>query len=66
MPENDEGPDVVVDDDDDPHYFQFDLDIAILDQVKHALSQSPALPLAKGVGPRESGRCALYDSGQLV
>ena len=45
---------------DDPHYFQFDLDRGIRTQVVEKLESSPSMPLAKGVGPNESGIYALY------
>lgn len=44
----------------DPHYFDFDLDRGIRDQVVEKLEASPLLPLGKGVGPAESGIYALY------
>lgn len=50
----------------DPHFFRFDLDRAIRDQVVKALERSPLLPLTKGAGPRESGIYALYWKGALV
>lgn len=45
---------------DDPHYFDFDLDRGIREQVVEKLEASPLLPLSKGVGPAESGIYALY------
>lgn len=45
---------------DDPHYFDFDLDRGIRLQVVEKLESSPMFPLAKGVGPMESGIYALY------
>ena len=50
----------------DPHHFDFDLDEGIKSQVIEKLEASPILPLAKGVGPRESGVYALYYRGELV
>jgi hypothetical protein len=51
---------------DDPHHFDFDLDEGIRVQVIERLEFSPLLPLARGVGPRESGVYALYYRGDLV
>lgn len=51
---------------DDPHYFQFDLDRGIRSQVVEKLEASPSTPLAKGVGPNESGIYALYFQHELV
>lgn len=53
-------------DSDDPHHFDFDLDEGIRAQVIEKLESSPLLPLARGVGPRESGVYALYFCGDLV
>lgn len=53
-------------DSDDPHHFDFDLDEGIRTQVIEKLESSPLLPLARGVGPRESGVYALYFRGDLV
>lgn len=50
----------------DPHHFEFDLDEGIRAQVIEKLETSPQLPLARGVGPRESGVYALYHRGELV
>lgn len=50
----------------DPHHFEFDLDQGIRAQVVAKLESSPMLPLAKGVGPQESGIYALYHHGALV
>lgn len=50
----------------DPHFFDFDLDRGIRLQVVERLEASPALPLAKGVGPALSGIYALYYHGKLV
>jgi hypothetical protein len=44
----------------DLHYFDFDLDRGIRQQVVEKLEASPLLPLTKGVGPPESGIYALY------
>lgn len=49
-----------------PHHFDFDLDEGIRAQVIDKLEASPILPLARGVGPRESGVYALYYRGVLV
>lgn len=51
---------------DDPHYFDFDLDLGIRVQVVDKLNSSPLLPLVKGVGPSASGIYALYFREQLV
>jgi Eco29kI restriction endonuclease len=51
---------------DDPHYFDFDLDLGIRVQVVEKLGSSPLLPLKKDVGPQASGIYALYFKGQLV
>lgn len=51
---------------DDPHYFDFDLDLGIRVQVVDKLNASPLLPLAQGVGPLASGIYALYFQEQLV
>lgn len=51
---------------DDPHYFDFDLDLGIRVQVVDKLNSSPLLPLAQGVGPLASGIYALYFREQLV
>lgn len=50
----------------DPHFFRFDLDTAIRDQLLAHLSDSPLLTLEKGVGPTESGIYGLYYNGDLV
>jgi hypothetical protein len=50
----------------DPHKFDFDLDRGIREQVVERLEQSPALPLAKNVGPDASGIYALYCKGDIV
>jgi Eco29kI restriction endonuclease len=52
--------------DNDPHYFQFDLDRGIRIQVVEKLEDSPSMPLIKGVGPNESGVYALYFLNELV
>ena len=44
----------------DPHYFEFDLDRGIRDQVVEKLESSPLLALVKSVGPQTSGIYALY------
>ena len=51
---------------DDPHYFDFDLDRGIREQVVERLEGSPILPLTKSIGPKESGIYALYLNGNLV
>lgn len=51
---------------DDPHIFDFDLDLGIREQVVKKLELSPAYQLARGVGPRESGIYALYLKDALV
>ena len=51
---------------DDPHYFDFDLDLGIRVQVVDKLNASSLLPLAQGVGPLASGIYALYFQEQLV
>lgn len=50
----------------DPHYFEFDLDRGIRNQVVEKLEASPLLPFARGVGPAESGVYALYYKDALV
>ena len=50
----------------DPHYFEFDLDSGIRDQVVNKLESSPQLPLAKSIGPQNSGIYALYYRRSLV
>lgn len=50
----------------DPHHFTFDLDEGIRKQVVEKLSETPELPLIRGVGPSESGIYALYFDGDLV
>ncbi len=52
--------------DDNPHHFDFDLDLGIRMQAVEKLEASPLLPLQKGVGPQESGIYALYFKGELV
>lgn len=51
---------------DNPHHFDFDLDLGIRTQVVEKLEASPFLPMAKSVGPQESGIYALYFKGDLV
>jgi hypothetical protein len=51
---------------DDPHHFDFDLDLGIRKQVVEKLETSPALPLAKAVGPQAIGVYALYFKDELV
>ncbi len=51
---------------DDPHFFDFDLDLGIRAQVVQKLEASPLLPLEKGAGPQASGIYALYFKGKLV
>jgi len=46
--------------DDSEHRFEFDLDRGIRVQVVEKLEASPLLPLAKGIGPQDSGIYALY------
>jgi hypothetical protein len=50
----------------DPHHFDFDLDLGIRAQVVAKLEESPLLLLEKGVGPSASGVYALYFKGRLV
>ncbi|HKO45408.1 MAG TPA: Eco29kI family restriction endonuclease [Pyrinomonadaceae bacterium] len=50
----------------DPHYFDFDLDRGIREQVVEKLEASEFLPLAKNIGPPHSGIYALYHKGELV
>jgi Eco29kI restriction endonuclease len=52
--------------DGDPHYFDFDLDRGIREQVVEKLENSPAYSLSKTVGPNESGVYALYHKGALA
>lgn len=49
-----------------PHFFEFDLDRGIRQQVVERLEISPLLPLSRGVGPAESGIYALYYRDALV
>lgn len=49
-----------------PHFFRFDLDRGIREQVVAHLNASPELCLARGIGPAESGIYALYYRGALV
>jgi hypothetical protein len=51
---------------DSPHFFDFDLDRGIRDQVVKKLEASPKLHLSKNVGPSESGIYALYYKDRLV
>jgi hypothetical protein len=51
---------------DDPHHFDFDLDLGIRSQVVEKLESSPLLPLERGAGPQSSGIYALYFKGELV
>lgn len=51
---------------DDLHYFDFDLDRGIREQVVEKLETSPLLPLSRGVGPAASGIYALYYKEKLV
>lgn len=51
---------------DNPHYFDFDLDRGIREQVVKKLESSPSYKLERGVGPRESGIYALYFGKRLV
>jgi hypothetical protein len=51
---------------DSPHYFNFDLDRGIREQVVEKLEGSPMLPLEKKVGPQSSGVYALYHKDTLV
>lgn len=48
------------------HFFDFDLDRGIREQVIEKLESSPAIPFAKDIGPRESGLYALYYEGELA
>jgi len=50
----------------DPHFFDFDLDQGIRNQVVEKLESSPSFILEKGVGPPESGIYALYFGEKLV
>jgi hypothetical protein len=50
----------------DPHLFQFNLDVAIREQLILKLEGSPKLTLTKSVGPKLSGIYALYWKGKLV
>jgi hypothetical protein len=49
----------------DLHYFDFDLDRGIREQVIEKLENSPLLALAKNAGPPLSGIYALYYQGQV-
>lgn len=50
----------------DPHYFDFDLDRGIREQVVEKLEGSPLLALSRRAGPPTSGIYALYRKGSLV
>jgi len=50
----------------EPHKFNFDLDRGIRDQVIESLEASPLLILARNVGPPQSGVYALYFKEELV
>jgi hypothetical protein len=50
----------------DPHYFEFDLDRAIREQVVEALERSPLIQLQVNIGPKTSGIYALYHKRKLV
>ncbi len=52
--------------DDNPHHFDFDLDLGIRMQVVEKLESSPLISLGKGVGPQASGIYALYFKDKLV
>src|SRR5882724_821936 len=49
-----------------PHFFDFDLDRGIRQQVVEKLESSPLLALEKGIGPQSSGVYALYYNDRLV
>lgn len=51
---------------DDPHFFEFDLDSGIRDQVVKKLESSPELHLSKNIGPPKSGIYVLYHKDRLV
>lgn len=51
---------------DDPHYFDFDLDRGIREQVVKKLESSLRFTLSKGIGPQVSGIYALYFRDRLV
>ena len=51
---------------DSPHFFDFDLDKGIRDQVVRKLESSPKLQLSKDIGPQDSGIYALYYKDRLV
>jgi hypothetical protein len=51
---------------DSPHYFDFDLDRGIREQVVGKLESSPKLELKKKVGPDDSGIYVLYHQDKLV
>lgn len=48
------------------HHFDFDLDLAIKNQVVAKLESSPSYELTSTVGPSESGIYALYHRNKLV
>ena len=50
----------------DPHYFDFDLDRGIREQVVEKLQHSPLLALSRGTGPSISGIYVLYYKDKLV
>ena len=55
-----------MEDDNNLHYFDFDLDRGIRSQVVENLEASPPFPLERNVGPQASGIYALYYRGGLV
>jgi len=48
------------------HFFRFDLDRGIRQQIVEYLEASPELPLTRGVGPAESGIYVLFYRNALV
>ncbi len=51
---------------DSPHYFDFDLDRGIREQVVEKLESSPSLDLKRKIGPIESSVYVLYHKDKLV
>lgn len=49
-----------------PHHFEFDLDRGIREQVVEKLENGPLRPLERNIGPAKSGIYVLYFKGDLV
>ena len=50
----------------DKHHFEFEIDVAIRQQVIQKLEESPAHPLVMSVAPPKTGVYTLYRKGRLV